>query len=287
MESHDEERLVYKCLQYGKTEGSYSTKDLNTALKRVELSSVFFLPLQGPKMIWQFGELGYDYSISTCENPNQLSDNCRLTPKPVMWSYFDNTNRKDLYKVMGRMNFLKKNYEEFSSASSFTGNLTGEVKWYKLSSGDNHVVAAGNFATSAKIVSIDFPVTGTWFDYFPGSTLTISTATQDILLAAGEYKLFTTRKMADPFSSTYISPGTGNADWIVLYPNPAAGQVTISSGKPFQMIEIRNISGQVVFKKEYAGDREAVISLRNKAPGLYLVQIISENNRITQKLTLQ
>jgi hypothetical protein len=53
------------------------------------------------------------------------------------------------------------------------------------------------------------------------------------------------------------------------------------------MIEILNISGQVVFKKEYAGNREAVISLGNRIPGLYFVQVTCENNRISQKLTLQ
>ncbi len=41
MESHDEERIMYKNLTYGNSSGSYNIKDLNTALARVERSCIF------------------------------------------------------------------------------------------------------------------------------------------------------------------------------------------------------------------------------------------------------
>ncbi|HWC54411.1 MAG TPA: alpha-amylase family glycosyl hydrolase, partial [Chitinophagaceae bacterium] len=41
MESHDEERMMYKNLQYGNSSGSYNIKDLNTALKRIEMCGAF------------------------------------------------------------------------------------------------------------------------------------------------------------------------------------------------------------------------------------------------------
>ena len=65
MESHDEERLMYKNLQYGNFNGSYNIKNLNTALEREELAGAFYFTVPGPKMIWQFGELGYDISIES------------------------------------------------------------------------------------------------------------------------------------------------------------------------------------------------------------------------------
>ena len=68
MESHDEERLMYKNIQFGNSSGSYNVKDLNTALKRVEMCGAFLFTIPGPKMFWEFGELGYDYSINTCTN---------------------------------------------------------------------------------------------------------------------------------------------------------------------------------------------------------------------------
>jgi hypothetical protein len=55
-ESHDEERLMYKNLTFG----NGAAKDLNTALKRTEAAMAMLIPLKGPKMLWQFEELGFD-----------------------------------------------------------------------------------------------------------------------------------------------------------------------------------------------------------------------------------
>ncbi|PLX24004.1 MAG: alpha-amylase [Marinilabiliales bacterium] len=55
MESHDEERMMYKNLQYGNSAEGYDIKYLYTGLHRVELAANFFIPVPGPKMIWQFG----------------------------------------------------------------------------------------------------------------------------------------------------------------------------------------------------------------------------------------
>ncbi len=84
MESHDEERLMYKNLTYGNSSGNYNIKNLATALERIKLAGAFFFTVPGPKMIWQFGELGYDYSIEY---------NGRTGPKPIRWGYFLDVNR--------------------------------------------------------------------------------------------------------------------------------------------------------------------------------------------------
>src|ERR1700712_5415007 len=59
-ESHDEERLMYKNEQYGNSAGSYNVKDTATGLKRNAMATDFWSMMPGPKMMWQFGELGYD-----------------------------------------------------------------------------------------------------------------------------------------------------------------------------------------------------------------------------------
>jgi hypothetical protein len=48
-ESHDEERLMYKNLQFGNSNSSYSAKDLNTALKRNEMAAAFWSLIPGIK----------------------------------------------------------------------------------------------------------------------------------------------------------------------------------------------------------------------------------------------
>ena len=78
MESHDEERLMYRNLETGRSMGYYNIKNPSTALERVKAASLMFLTVPGPKMIWQFGELGYDQSINRCEWKHH--EGCRVSP---------------------------------------------------------------------------------------------------------------------------------------------------------------------------------------------------------------
>lgn len=60
MESHDEERIAFKAKEWGN--GSIKT-DLATRMGQNTVCAAFALLSPGPRMIWQFGEQGYDYSI--------------------------------------------------------------------------------------------------------------------------------------------------------------------------------------------------------------------------------
>ena len=106
-ESHDEERLVYDMRQNGQATGSYSVKSLPTALDRAKLSAAFLLTTPGPKMVWQFGELGYDLSINTCSDGTTISNDCRTAAKPVHWDYYQDADRQKLYKVYRELIKLK------------------------------------------------------------------------------------------------------------------------------------------------------------------------------------
>lgn len=75
-ESHDEERLMFKNLAYGAVNGSYDVKNLNTALERMKTFGATFFTIPGPKMIWQFGELGYEFSINRCGD-GSINPGCR------------------------------------------------------------------------------------------------------------------------------------------------------------------------------------------------------------------
>src|SRR5690606_22329313 len=53
MESHDEERIMYKNLTYGNVSGTYSVKDPVVALRRTEGAALLFYLTPGPRMLWQ------------------------------------------------------------------------------------------------------------------------------------------------------------------------------------------------------------------------------------------
>lgn len=72
-ESHDEERLMYKNLEYGNSNGDYDVQDLATALERQEAIAAFLIPLRGPKMIDQNSFRKVPASICTaCSAPSPV-----------------------------------------------------------------------------------------------------------------------------------------------------------------------------------------------------------------------
>lgn len=180
MESHDEERMMYKNLQFGNAAGSYNVKDLNTALKRQELCAAFLFTMPGPKMIWQLGELGYDISID---------HNGRTGEKPLLWDYNKQAARAALKNAFTRFIALKKNNSIFKS-NNIVANLSGAVKYIKLSEGANTVVVVGNFDVNTQTAFVDMGTAGTWYDVAHNSTLSLTGSSYTANLAPGEYHIF-------------------------------------------------------------------------------------------------
>jgi len=181
MESHDEERMMFKNLKFGNTAGTYSVKNLATALKRQELAAAFLFTVPGPKMIWQFGELGYDISID---------QNGRTGKKPILWNYKAVAERKNLYAMFAKFIKLKTKNEVFNT-SNILYNLNGAVKTITLQSADNNVVVIGNFDVVDRAAIVDFPQNGQWIDFVSGGTINVSGSLSKTLLP-GEYHIYST-----------------------------------------------------------------------------------------------
>jgi 1,4-alpha-glucan branching enzyme len=181
MESHDEERLMFKNLQYGNSSGTYSVKNIATALKRQEMAAAFLMSVPGPKMIWQFGELGYDVSID---------ENGRTGEKPIRWIYNTDVQRKALYNAYAGFISMRKNNDVFNSGN-YQYNVSGAVKFVKYSSATQNVIVLGNFDVVSQTANISFPQNGTWYDKASGQTIAVS-GNYNAVLAPGEYHIFST-----------------------------------------------------------------------------------------------
>ncbi|MEA3317884.1 MAG: alpha-amylase family glycosyl hydrolase, partial [Bacteroidota bacterium] len=211
MESHDEERLMYKNLQYGNSIEGYNIKDLYIGLKRVELAANFFIPVPGPKMIWQFGELGYDISID---------EPCRVCNKPIHWDYFI-SNRKKLYYVFKELNNLKTNYDVFST-DNFNLSQTENTKTLHLFGNEMNVVILGNFDIETKEINPSFPNIGNWYEFYTSDTLNVSNTEELISLLPGEYRLYTSVKLGKPnIPSTINNFFNRKNSKITVFPNPS------------------------------------------------------------------
>ena len=286
-ESHDEERMMYKNLQYGASSGSYNITNLNTALKRQELAHCLLIPIPGPKMIWQFGELGYDYSIGTCSDGVTVDlANCKTSAKPVRWDYWDNQNRKHLYKVTAALNNLKKNESVFST-TNFNIDLGGFGKRIHLN-GTNNAVVVGNFQTTSINMIPGFQHTGTWYDYFTGNTFQVNDLNATFFFEPGEYHVYTDYQLAVPDLNTSLEEVMSFAkSSFMIWPNPANNQVNLAysmvQAAPVQIV-LRDLTGRVVSSFNTQGvsginQSEWNLSAENIAAGSYIISVETEGRR--------
>ncbi|NNV57844.1 alpha-amylase family glycosyl hydrolase [Limnovirga soli] len=196
-ESHDEERMMYKNETYGNTSnGSYNTKSVAVGTKRVGMAAAFWSMIPGPKMIWEFGELGYDYSRCYLSN-NGEGGNCntKTDPKPIKWDYYQNADRKALYNVYSNLVKLRTTSQYINTFTTGTMNyaLSSSIKWFSTSSSDLRVMVVGNFDVTAKTATVTFPQTGTWYNYLGTGTINVPTVAYSITLQPGEYYVYTDR----------------------------------------------------------------------------------------------
>jgi len=298
LESHDEERLLVDLLKNGQSGGSYSIKDLDVALNRAKMGAAFFYTLPGPKMLWQFGELGYDKSINFCANGSENS-NCRLDNKPLPWgtgslNYYTNTNRQRLYKTIAAINKLVKTNNSVFKSGSVTFDATGNGRTVKITSPEMDVVIVGNFLVSYQSIAIVFPKTGTWFDYFGNESVIFPDQSQTIFMAPGEFHIYTTVQQP--------SPGAGLVDFLVtatevtdreisVFPNPvSANSLTIDLGSTQSKevsIELYDVSGRMINRAIQTSVSNTIqYDTGSLSAGVYFLILDQHGNRKMKKIII-
>lgn len=158
MESHDEERMAYKAVTYGDTD---IKTDLAARMGNLAANAAFSLLVPGPKMIWQFGEMGYDISIDY---------NDRTGQKPLHWEYLDIEERAALYNTYAQLLALRSSAPTlFDEDATLTWRVDvndwDSGRSLLLESNDGKkLFLAGNFTSSDITVSETVP-TG-WSSYY-------------------------------------------------------------------------------------------------------------------------
>ena len=218
MNSHDKERTVYNCIMYGNSSGGYNIKDTATAVERMEAAAAVLFTVPGPKMFYQFDEMGYD--IPRAGNTD---------PKAPKWEYLLKPYRQSLYNAYAKIIQLRlANPSVFNNTpSAYDLNANGGyVKYFQI--GDPNINSmqvsiVANFGVTNQSISINFQKTGKWYNYLSnnttgtgsttaglnGSTNTVfdlSFTNQTIVLAPGEYHIYVSQ------SPTYTFSGNGNWD---------------------------------------------------------------------------
>ncbi len=297
MESHDEERLMYKNLMFGNVLGSYSTKDRATALNRIKAAHTLFYSLPGPKMLWQFGELGYDKSINTCTDgsvnppgPEGGEGDCRLSAKPLPWSYLEDFQHASLFKHTADLLRLRNTYPVFTTGTATLASSTSLVKQATVrgnpytptptNENEMNVQVVVNFELANANAGVNFPHTGTWYDYYAyGQTLNVTSTNQTISLKPGEYKIYTDYPIENLI--TGIDDEYSLESSIVVYPNPSKGSFSVQLEEPVLSLQLLGMGGKRITPGKLD---DTTWSVDGISSGLYIVEIQTPKRIVRTKL---
>lgn len=168
MESHDEERMGYKQTAYSQEP---LKSDLKARMQQLALNSAFFLTIPGPKMIWQFGELGYDFSIFSKPDGSLGSESDKTGRKPIRWDYYEQAERQQLYNTYAALLQLRNSYPDLFSQEAFQNWQVsyndwdnGRYLWMETINGQK-LLLIGNFTDTTLQTNTEQQANEGWYDW--------------------------------------------------------------------------------------------------------------------------
>ena len=283
-ESHDEERLMYKNIQYGNSLGGYSVKTPATALSRMSALGAVSLLVPGPKMIWQFGELGWNISIFSCNDgtvntsSDGISGDCKLDKKPQpQWdnNWLGDAGRNKIYTDWAKMISMKIAEPVFSGTATITSgtSLTPNIKiTNSILAGTQlkDVLVLANFDLTTKDVPTGFPYTGTWYNLMDNSSITVTNVNAPISIPAGDFRIYG-NKVANLAIANYEKTNA-----VHLYPNPASSYFTLNTNTA--KVQVFSITGQLVKSFNTNHSKDTPFAISDLSKGLYIVKVLNDNN---------
>lgn len=274
MESQDEERVAWDLAQS-------SSQGLKGQMQRLKLNAAFFLMVPGPKMIWQFGEFGYDEELN----------NDRLGVKPTRWEYLDDPERKKVYQVYQSLAKLKTR-TEILDKENFSWSASGEVKWLRYNEQDIELVLFGNFGKQSSALDQQILSSGTWYDYFTRQEYVIESSTDFTFpLSAGEFRLLTSEPIENYISEDDL-PGLILAEKanqeqnkVAIYPNPSNDFIKVASQVAITKIEVMDLSGRVIqINQEKINALETNIEISQVPAGIIILTLYTNQGKSSHKI---
>ena len=269
LESHDEERIMWE----NRNEGS-----LQTRLDDTKVDVAFFLMVPGPKMIWQFGEFGYDEELN----------NDRLGIKPTHWEYLQHPDRLKLFGLYQSLINLKTQ-TEYLSDEYFSWNPNVGLRWINYEHPEVQISMIGNPTNSTLEGDPHFIKAGEWYNYMTEESITVEDPNASLTLAPGEFHIFTSEPIDNftsiDLSNIVLSTQDKESD-LIAFPNPFNDEFIIQSKSGIDKVTLRDISGQEIWTRNASGT-DVKVNSSSLNTGIYFVEVLSGENKRTVKLIKQ
>ena len=175
IETHDEERIAYDAIKYAQS----WAKPWDVLTKRLQAAYAFHFLTPYPKMMWQFGELGYDVSIE---------ENGRTGKKPVRWNYYNDANRKALYDAMSKVISWRTDNEEYYGQDNLTVHTwsVGDAQMGGKVLVMDKVIVVANFSSAQSTTSVNVPSAGEWTNLMTDEKVQLGSS-HSFTLGASDY----------------------------------------------------------------------------------------------------
>ena len=163
-----------------------------------------------------------------------------------------------------------------------------------------NVTILGNFDIEEGLIIPAFQHAGMWYDYFTGDSLDVINQDDSIMLEAGEYRIYTDKKLVKPEIGTGIFENDLKQKMhFKIYPNPASAELNIeilSKDNLKASVRILDLNGREIHNY---GNMNILIGLNslklnlddsygNKLKsGIYFIEIGNSQNKSFQKLMVR
>ncbi len=263
-ESHDEERIGYIAM-----ETSALKSQIKLRMRRLGSVAATMLMTPGPKMIWQFAEVGADQTTKNSSGND-------TSPKKVCWDYLDDQYRAALYQNYCELGAVRKdNADLFSSESTsyvrdgFANTMTS-ARSIVIKNGTKEIAVLFNPAMSgnkAVTASVSLIKSGNAQILSKSEGITATTPT----FASGKV--------------TFTVPGNS---YVVIGTSNIAGVEDVINDEIKDNVTVYGGNGEIVILGEYKNANVYNVSGQeigslNVPAGLYIVKVDNKSYKVLVK----
>ena len=327
MNSHDEQWGLFKVRTFGActnapgggstcatNPGAYNTRALPTALERWSLGAAFFLTVPGPKMLWQFEEVGYGGGPGECLESSDCPPGTpgRVSKKPIRWDYWapvppdangtgialtpasasERAQRQALYADFANLLALRNGYDVFRTPTTVQMNVGPNTpdRWIRLEKDGLVVVVVGNFGLAERTSTPPLAAGSTWYDVIGDGSVAGGSS---VTLAPGAWRVYANQDIQLPVAGEDDAPGGSAFRLDAPFPNPSSGPSTVAFALPAAgdaRLEVFDVLGRRVATLAdgplAAGAHRATFDPAGLPSGVYVVRLAAAGRTATARLTV-